>query len=391
MQASSDPAARQAAFAELGAIEARDLGRGWWSLRLRRADRVDALRARAARARGVQALESNDVYRPAAVTPALTDPRTSEQWALEQTNDVDLDILRAWKVTQGTPSTVVAVIDTGIALNHEDLKVNLWTNTKEIAGNGIDDDRNGVVDDVNGAQFSGGGTPSGSPLETADSGTFVGHGTHLAGVIAAKAGNGLGIAGVAPGARIMPVKIYDGNGSTTIADIVAAIHYAVANGAKVINASFAGASCNEALYSAFRDADIADVLSVIAAGNDGSTSKVFPAAFPLRSSISVGAIDSDGAVAIYSNHGSWVNVFAPGTNILSTYPDSTYAYWSGTSMAAPQVAGVVALVRSLHPTWTALQVKQKVLASVDVDARYSGNASTGGRVNAGNAVDAPAA
>ena len=227
-----------------------------------------------------------------------------------------------------------------------DLAGRIWHNPGEIAGNGIDDDHNGKVDDAVGWNFA---DWNNQVYSSADGDT---HGTHVAGTIAAQRGNGAGIAGVADNARIMPLKfLKPGGGSTS--DAITAIQYAVANGAKVINASWGGPGFSQPLCDAVADAGAHGVLFVVAAGNDSAdndTTATWPANCPATNLISVAATDSGDALAGFSNFGrAQVDLGAPGDTILSTLPGGAYGYKSGTSMAAPHVTGVAAVVLGMHP------------------------------------------
>lgn len=251
----------------------------------------------------------------------------------------------------GSSSVVVAVIDTGVDYTHEDLKDNIWCNTDEIPDNGIDDDGNGYVDDYYGVNLE---TGRGSGMDDN------GHGTHVAGIIAG-ANNNLGILGVAPYVKIMPIKAGMASGYFNQSQIAKAVNYAFENGADVINMSFGGAAVTVAVQDALETAYSRCVL-VASAGNDGSPNEntdfypaapTYPAALPYV--LGVMSVDMYGREASYSNwdvtayNGVEYEVYAPGTNILSTLPGNQYASWSGTSMAAPYVSAVAALVRSAYP------------------------------------------
>lgn len=264
----------------------------------------------------------------------------------------------AWPVARGA-GAVVAVVDSGISFSNLDLVNNIWTNTAEIPGNGIDDDNDGFVDDVNGADFV---DHDGTPNDAA------GHGSHVAGTIAAEADNNLGGAGVAPDAKIMPLRFLDANGAGNVGDAISAISYAVAHGADVINASWGGPDYSPPLEDAIRRAGDAGVVVVAAAGNESSdndTTPSYPASMPLPNVISVAASDRQDQLASYSNYGgSTVDVAAPGSEILSTVGDS-FGYMSGTSMAAPHVTGIVALLRGYNKSTSAAAI----VTAITVGAR----------------------
>jgi len=253
----------------------------------------------------------------------------------------------------------VAVIDSGVDINHEDLRDNIWTNPGEIAGNGIDDDGNGFIDDVNGWNFGNGGNNNVLP-GTNNPGQ--GHGTHVAGTIAAM-NNNLGATGVAHDAQIMAIRMGDvsGRSFTNVGSLANAIRYAVDNGADVINMSL-GWSDSTALRDALAYAAANNVITVTAAGNDGLPSPGNPARYATQFGISVGAVDRNSNIAGFSNRaGSDSNmqhVVAPGVDVFSTLPNDGYGINQGTSMAAPHVAGVVALMLSANPNLTHAQVRQ---------------------------------
>jgi len=277
---------------------------------------------------------------------------------------------KLWQYTKGK-GAVVAVIDTGVDYNHEDLAGNIWTNVDEIPANGIDDDNNGYIDDVRGWDFvdKGGSNCAGAEDcsgEDNDPLDINGHGTHVAGIIAAVQNNNKGISGIAPEALIMPLKAGYSTGRSGFlktSDILEAITYAVNNNADVINMSFAGAELvvlEDILNFAF---DLG-IVCVAAAGNSSSSTVTYPAGLP--SVIAVGAVDSQNYKAYYSNYGEWVTLSAPGTYILSTMPNNSYDFKSGTSMAAPQVAGLAALLKSKNKLKksSVSEIKELLLSSV---------------------------
>jgi VCBS repeat-containing protein len=315
------------------------------------------------------------------------DPQFPSLWGMNNTGqtggtpDADIDAPEAWAVTTGSSNTVIAVIDTGVDYNHADLRANMWVNPGEIPGNGIDDDGNGFRDDIYGADFV---NNDGDPMDD----HF--HGTHVAGTLGAVGNNGIGVAGVNWTGRIMALKFLDAFGYGYTSGAIAALNYAVANGATISNNSWGGGPFDQGLYDAINAAGNAGHIFVAAAGNDGSNNDTFPfypAGFNLPNIISVAATDHNDALASFSNYGSTsVDLAAPGVNVLSTTPGNTYGTYSGTSMATPHVTGVVALIRSQHPTWTNTQIKDQVLSSVDPLPSLAGKTVTGGRLNAATAV-----
>lgn len=270
-----------------------------------------------------------------------------DQWYLRSGNlQKSWDLLRTRGIAAGGDSSVVvAVIDTGVDYTHEDLKDNIWVNTKEIPGNGIDDDGNGYIDDVYGVD-----------LETGrDSGMDDnGHGTHVAGIIAA-ANNHIGVVGLAYNVKLMPIKAGMSSGFFTQSQIVKGILYAYNNGADVINMSFGGRASDIAVQDALETAYTRCVL-VAAAGNDGAPNSLLPT-YPAALSYVMGVMSVDmwGVESGFTNYdvvpynSVEYEVYAPGSQILSTIPGNRYATWSGTSMAAPYVSAMAALLRSAYP------------------------------------------
>ncbi|MDP4183094.1 MAG: S8 family serine peptidase, partial [Bacillota bacterium] len=318
-----------------------------------------------------------------------SDTRFSEQWALNNSGQtingqtgvagVDINILKAWEKTKGSPDVVVGVMDTGVDINHEDLKDNIYTNTKEIPGNGIDDDHNGYIDDVNGWDFAN------KDQSVFDSSTSDMHGTHVSGIIAAK-DNGKGICGIAPNVKIMPLKFIEGNYGFT-SDAIEAIEYCKNMGINVVNCSWGGAENNQALYDEMANSQI---LYICAAGNmssDVGQSPAYPACFNIPNVISVAAINNIGNIATYSNYGNDVDVAAPGSDILSTLPGNNYGMLSGTSMAAPAVTGTIALIKSLYPGISINDIVTRIKTTVVKKNNLIGKVNSQGRVDAAAAVN----
>ena len=249
----------------------------------------------------------------------------------------------AWTQITGGDVTV-AVVDTGVDLAHRDLAPNLWTNPGEVPGNGIDDDGDGIVDDVHGADFvNGDGDPSDDN----------GHGTHVAGIVAARGDNGVGVAGLAWRARIMAVKVLGADASGDMATVAAGVRYAVAHGARVINLSLTGPSPGPDLAAAVDAAAAANVLVVAAAGNthaDDDVVATYPAALDAPNLVAVTSSDQRGVLAPSASFGrSTVDLAAPGEEILSTARGGGYELRSGSSMAAAQVSGAAVLLASARP------------------------------------------
>ncbi len=331
----------------------------------------------------------------------IAEPGFSELWGLHNTGqtitgattqkgtaDVDIDGIEALRITKGKSSVVVAVIDDGVDFSHPDLVDRRWTNPGESgakATNGIDDDGNGYIDDVHGWDFCNNDNTlfDDEPLE--------GHGTHVAGTIAASH-NGTGVVGVAPGIKIMGLKFISNSPACDLNDdeAVLAIDYAKSFGVRIINASWGGPFPSDVLDAAIGESG---ALFVVAAGNersnmDGGGPKSYPAVSTKPNVLTVAAIDQTGKLASFSNYGTRsVDLSAPGTNILSTFPGG-YAWAAGTSMAAPHVSGVAALVVSavstaLSPT----ALRARLLTSAVPLAPTVGKTATGRLVNALRALD----
>ena len=269
-------------------------------------------------------------------------------------NDWARDMVNAPEVWQGGITgngIVVAVVDTGVDYTHLDLDANIWQNADEIPNNRIDDDRNGYIDDIRGWDFV---WNDNNPMD------FLGHGTHVAGAIAAEQ-NGFHITGVAPNAKIMPVRVLDFWGYGNPDNIAAGIRYAADNGADIINYSAGGWFPQSQVEDAIQYATNKGVVVVMSAGNDGFYQPDYPANNADRLGIAVGGIDENGRIADFSNRAGsrpLDYVVAPGVDIVSTVPYNTYESYDGTSMAAPHVAGVAALVLNANPNLTPAQVEQ---------------------------------
>jgi subtilisin family serine protease len=301
-------------------------------------------------------LDHAPVTRTARAAQAIaTDPRAAEQWPLQGDGPMGIDT--AWRQTTGADVTV-AVVDSGLDLGHPDLAPNLWTNPGEVPGNGIDDDGNGYVDDVHGYDFvDGDGTPQDAN----------GHGTHVAGIVGARGGNGIGVAGVAWHARIMAVRVLDGQARGTTTAVAQGIRYAVDNGARVVNLSLAGPTSTPDLEDAVDYAAGRGVLVVVAAGNDGAdlaSAPTYPAAYASDAVLGVAATTRDGALSRVSDYGPGADVAAPGEEILSTALGGGYEWRTGTSMAAPQVTGALVLLAAARPDLDGAALRAALLAGV---------------------------
>ena len=302
------------------------------------------------------------------------DTRYSEQWGLTK-----IQAPQAWDTTIGSNETIIAVIDSGIKSDHEDLFNQLWTNPNEIPGNGIDDDHNGFIDDVHGANIF---TKTGTLTDS------TGHGTQVAGVIAAQADNGKGVAGLCWNCRLMVVKVMGATATANYSDIAAGINYAVKMGAKVINLSLGGYSDSATLKAAIQAAAQTAVV-VAGAGNDNIATPFYPAAYT-DSVLAVAGTAPDDTKHSFSNYGTWVGISAPGENILTTDIGGTYyAPVSGTSLAAPFVSGVAGLLVSKNPGWSPALVRQQMTHTTDlidsINPTLAGKLGSG-RLNAYKAV-----
>lgn len=324
---------------------------------------------------GVRAVQPNYRYHALAIP---NDPQFPKQWGLANAANPGIDIHAAegWDIAASAGELIVAVIDSGADLDHPDLMDNFWVNPGEIPDNGVDDDGNGWVDDVHGANFL---DSSGNPEDDH------GHGTHCCGIVGARGNNGVGVCGVCWRVRLMPLKFLDNKGVGTTADAIDAIDYAVAHGASVINASWGSEpdEDDELLREAIGRAGAAGVLFVCAAGNDGvdiDEDFFSPASFEGDNIVTVVNMSKTGKLSQSSNYGATrTHLAAPGTSILSTYHRGTgYLTLSGTSMASPHVAGAAALVRALHPELSPADVKTLLLDTVTRSERLAGRCSSGG-------------
>jgi subtilisin family serine protease len=367
---------------------------------------ADAVARAKALGASVKAAADNPAIQPANPSPARgPDPKLSSQWGANK-----IDAPTAWQTQRGNKNVVVAVIDTGVDYNHEDLRNALWRNPAEIPGNGIDDDGNGFVDDVVGWDFADNDAFPFDKMSASRIDGNPGHGTHCSGVVGGVGENAIGISGVAPNVSVMAVRFITDTGEGTTENAVKAIDYAVANGAKVLSNSWGGEKDDEddtELLKAIQNAEAKGVLMVFAAGNgrngigydnDGDPKPAVPASYDNPAIISVAATDSSDALGPFSNWGkTTVDLAAPGVKILSSVPGNKYedsitifgiplAEWSGTSMAAPHVAGAAALVWSQFPNETAQQIKDRLLRSVTPLSSLSGKVVTGGLLNVKAAI-----
>lgn len=309
------------------------------------------------------------------------DPYFGSQWAMRNTAQVsgytagaDISATGAWDVIHDASNVVVALIDSGVRIDHLDLAGNLWTNPSPTFG------------DVHGASFVDG-------VRGTDLSDGLGHGTHVAGIICATGNNGSGIAGVVWRTQLMVLKNGDASGYSLESDTVSCVDYAVAHGASVINCSFGGTHFSQTEYTAFKAARDAGVIVVCSAGNDGlsnDTNPHYPSNYLLDNIIAVGNSTPTDAPSDSSDYGVLVDLFAPGTSILSLDYSTTSGVVSltGTSMAAPHVTGAIALLKARYPTDTYRQLINRVLNGVDIKVALAGYATTNGRLNLLGALNA---
>ncbi|MFK7831036.1 MAG: S8 family serine peptidase [Congregibacter sp.] len=310
-------------------------------------------------------------------------------WGLRNTGQsggvsgVDINVLSAWNTTTGSASVVIGVVDTGVRYTHQDLASNMWTNPGETAGNGIDDDGNGYIDDVHGINAI---TLTGDPNDDND------HGTHVAGTIAASGSDAGQLVGVAYTSKIMALKFLGADGGGNTSDAIRCIEYALSKGVDILNNSWGGGGPSQALVDAIEAANDAGVLFLAAAGNsadDNDQVASYPANYDVDNVVSVAAIDRAGNLASFSSFGATkVDIGAPGVAILSatSSSDTSYSSFNGTSMATPHVAGVAALVLSANPNADLAELKNRLLATAAPLSALQGRVATGGMVDASAAL-----
>lgn len=347
----------------------------------------------------IEYIEPDYLVHAIEVTPLLAttpnDPSFGDQWGLNNTgqtggrSDADIDAPEAWDIETGD-AVIIGVIDTGVDWGHEDLAANMWTNPGEDAwadpndpnsGNGVDDDGNGYIDDWRGWDFV---NDDNNPFDDND------HGTHVAGIAAAVGNNGVGVAGVSWSALIMPLKFLAASGSGSTSDAILAVEYATENGADLTNNSWGGGAFSQALRDAIQASADSGMVFVAAAGNslsDNDSSPHYPSSYDVDNIIAVASTNDTDYLSSFSNYGvTSVDVAAPGSSILSTFPNDDYDTISGTSMATPMVSGLASLLWSQNPAWTRDQVRDRIFETVEPTPGVWGNIATGGRVNAHQAL-----
>jgi len=324
-----------------------------------------------------------DYVRQAILVP--NDPKYLDGtlWGLNQTSDADIDAPEGWSVRSSASAVIVAIIDTGIKTTHQDLVANMWRNSAEIAGNKIDDDANGFVDDIFGCDaYNNDGDPTDDQ----------GHGSHCAGTIGGAGNNGIGVTGVAWGVQLMACKFLSATGSGADSDAVRCIDYARSKGAKILSNSWGGGGAGVSLQAAIERSRADGLIFVAAAGNDGrnnDTSPSYPASLPTDNIVSVAATTRTDTLASFSNYGSvTTDLGAPGEGIYSSVSTSNTAYatYSGTSMATPHVAGVLALLVAQFPSESYSAIITRLLNGTDKIPALAGKTKSGGRLNLANAL-----
>jgi subtilisin family serine protease len=316
------------------------------------------------------------------------DARFDDLWGLHNIGqsgglvDADIDAPEAWDISTGSDTVIVAVIDTGVDYNHEDLAANMWVNQAEYEGTGgVDDDGNGYVDDIYGYDFDHG---DGDPMDDHY------HGTHCAGTIGALGNNGVGVTGVCWNVKIMAVKFLDSGGGGWTDDAIDSVEYATLMGAHIMSNSWGGGGYSQGLKDAIDAAGAAGITFVAAAGNDSvnnDTNPHYPSSYSSSNIIAVLSTDRNDNLSGFSSWGpTSVDIGAPGTSILSCEPGNQYQYLNGTSMATPHVSGACALLKSINPSLTVPEIQEILFNSVDEISSLSGKCVTEGRLNINGAI-----
>ncbi len=336
-------------------------------------------------------VEPNFVHVAGEVIESTTpnDGSFSSLWGLNNTGqtggtvDADIDAVEAWDLTTGSSDVVIAIIDTGIDYTHPDLVDNMWVNPGEIAGDGIDNDGNGYIDDVYGWDFA---NDDSDPVDGHS------HGTHCAGTIGGVGNNSLGVAGVNWNVKLMALKFLSDSGWGYTSDAIGAVNYATMMkrdyGVNVIatSNSWGGGGSSSAMADAIAAAGNEGILFVAAAGNSGSNNDIsphYPSNYDLDNVISVAATDHNDNMAYFSSYGATtVDLGAPGVSIYSTVLGGGYASYSGTSMATPHVSGVIGLMAALNPEATISEIKTALMDGTDPLSSLAGRTVSGGRLNA---------
>jgi subtilisin family serine protease len=338
----------------------------------------------------VSVVESNDILRTQVTgKPTTTEPDDldSTLWGLHNEGQdggvagIDIGAKKAWETSVGSRTgPIVAVIDSGVDINHRDLKDNIFVNEGEIPNDGIDNDGNGVIDDINGYNAAD---------DSTDPSDDNGHGTHCAGTIGAVGNNGSGLTGVNQEARILPVRFLSEEGAGSTSDAIKALVYANRTGARVVNNSWGGNKYNQLVFDVMADSD---ALQVCAAGNeayDNDLRPVYPASFELGNVLSVTAHDRKNEFPKFANRGeNTVHLAAPGVDIQSTLPRNKFGSMSGTSMATPHVAGAATLLAAAVPGITNEEIKFRLINNLsELPEKYGSRIINAGRLDLGQALE----
>lgn len=353
-------------------------------LKLAQDDSVESALKRLRQDKRVEFAEPNFIYTLEGA-PEPPNDLHEKLWGLQNTGQTggkvgaDVNALGAWETTTGNKGPLISVIDSGIDYEHDDLKANMWTNPGEIPGDGIDNDENGVIDDIHGYNAY---ADNGDPWDGHS------HGTHCAGTIAAAGNNGEGVTGVMQSANLMAVKIFSNEGRTSTDAIVRGILYSAKMGADITSNSWGGKRRSDAIYEAFK---AHPGLHVVAAGNsayDNDQKDNFPSNYDLDNIVAVAATNHIDQRASFSQWGAKnVDVAAPGRNIYSTVPLNKYGIKSGTSMATPHVTGGAGLILSEYPEASNQEIKQRLIYGSDRLPSMLGISVSNGRVNFANSLE----
>lgn len=325
----------------------------------------------------------------------FNDPMINKLWAFASENGLDVEGAYSSLPSQTPAQVIVAVVDTGVDHTHEDLKNVMWKNTNEIAGDGIDNDKNGYIDDIHGINTFVRDEQGRATMNTMASHW---HGTHVAGTIAAQQNNSIGIAGVASNVKIMALRTVPDDADELDSDIVEAFKYAANNGAKIINCSFGKKTNEGGMVVSDTIAEIAKkgVLVIASAGNDSmgpydwhdiDVDAKYPASFDNTNLMVIASTTSFGELSDFSNVGKKnVDIASPGSNIYSTLPKNKYGMASGTSMAAPNASGVAAMVLGYYPNLTPVKLKNAIITTVTKVEAFKEKMVSGGRANLNSAL-----
>lgn len=323
----------------------------------------------------------------------FNDPSVSRIWSFNDKSQNGITVNGAYDAygQKQKDEVIVAVVDTGVDYNHEDLKANMWINENEIPGNGIDDDENGYIDDIHGIDTLTrvAGEATGDPMDTHN------HGTHVAGTIGAVQNNNVGIAGIASNVKIMALRTVPNSGDETDIDVAESFLYAARNGARLINCSFGKRNNEGGMLVSETIQFIGEnygVLVITSAGNSSQnidTKLTYPASFENEHMLVIASSTSRGGFSYFSNYGKKnVDVAAPGSNIYSTVRNNKYRSYSGTSMASPTTTGLAAELLSINPSLGPVELKRIIMDSVTSKSSMSNSMVTDGVVDLKTAIEA---